>query len=182
MHGTIKNILVLILLLLAIPTAFAQTFSIAKGTISFRSDAPLELISASSDEVSSKLDTAKKTFAFIVRIKSFKGFNSSLQKEHFNENYLESNQFPNASFSGKIIEDIDFSVNGSYTIRAKGILTIHGVSKERIIKSSIVVNKGLLQIKSNFTIQLVDHNIPIPKVVHGKLASEINVEVTADMK
>jgi len=123
----------------------------------------------------------KKVFAFSVKIRSFTGFNSPLQKEHFNENYLESNQYPDAYFSGKIIEDIDFTKDGTYTVRAKGNLFIHGVSQERIIKSEVSIRSGILKITSAFTVQLEDHNIPIPKVVHEKLASEINVEVTADM-
>jgi len=182
MRCIIKRILIPLLLLLPAAHAFTQSFNTSKGTISFRSDAPLELITASSNEIRGKLDTAKKVFAFAVKIRSFNGFNSPLQKEHFNENYMESNEYPDAFFSGKIIEDIDFSKNGTYTIRAKGNLSVHGVPQERIIKSIIIVNNGTLQIKSNFTVQLSDHNIPIPKVVHEKLASEINVEVTADMK
>ena len=161
--------------------ALAQEFNTVKGIIHFRSDAPLELIKASSNEMRGKLDAQKKAFAFTVKIRSFAGFNSPLQKEHFNENYLESNLFPDAYFSGKIIEDIDFSKNGTYTIRAKGNLNIHGITQERIIKSEITIMEGKIRISSAFTVQLSDHNIPVPKVVHEKLASEINVEVNADM-
>ena len=50
-----------------------------------------------------------------------------MQKEHFNENYLESDKYPDATFAGKIIEDVDFTKNNTITVRAKGILTIHGV-------------------------------------------------------
>jgi len=182
MRCSLNKILFLLLLVLTTAHAFTQSFNTSKGTISFRSDAPLELITASSNEIRGKLDTAKRVFAFAVKLRSFNGFNSPLQKEHFNENYMESKQYPDAFFSGKIIEDIDFSKNGTYTVRAKGNLTIHGVPQERIIKSTITVSNGTLQIKSNFTVQLSDHNIPIPKVVHEKLASEISVEVTADMK
>jgi polyisoprenoid-binding protein YceI len=154
-------------------------FTISKGSISFRSDAPLELIKASSGELKGKIDGAKKIFAFSIKINTFKGFNSALQKEHFNENYLESDKFPEASFTGKIIEEVDFSKDGTYTIRAKGRLNIHGVMQERIIKSELGIKNGQVSIKSNFTVLLADHNIPIPKVVHEKLASEIKVEVSA---
>lgn len=159
----------------------AQEFNTSNGIIQFRSDAPLELIRASSKEMHGKLFADKKIFAFSVKIRTFNGFNSPLQKEHFNENYMESNVFPNATFSGKIIEDINFSQNGTYTIRAKGILNIHGIQQERIIKSEITINNGSLKISSTFTVQLSDHNIPVPKVVHEKLASEIKVEVNADL-
>ena len=40
----------------------------------------------------------------------------------------------------------------------------------------------ILFIKANFTVLLADHNIPIPKVVHEKLASEIKVEVNGELK
>jgi len=60
-----------------------------------------------------------------------------LQKEHFNENYLESDKYPEASFKGKIIEDIDLDKDGEYEVRAKGELTIHGIMQERIIKANI---------------------------------------------
>ena len=161
--------------------ALAQEFNTVKGIIHFRSDAPLELIKASSNEMRGKLDATKKAFAFTVKIRSFAGFNSALQEEHFNDNYLESKLFPDAYFCGKIIEDIDFSKNGTYTVRAKGNLNIHGITQERIIKSEIIIIGSSIRITSAFTVQLSDHNIPVPKVVHEKLASEINVEVTADM-
>jgi polyisoprenoid-binding protein YceI len=156
-----------------------QVFNISKGSIAIQSDAPLELIKAASTDLKGKLDAAKKLFAFTIKISSFKGFNSPLQKEHFNENYLESGKYPDAFFKGKIIEDVDFGKDGTYTIRAKGKLNIHGVEQERIIKSNMTIKNGQITIKSNFTVLLADHNIPIPKVVHEKLASEINVEVTA---
>lgn len=161
--------------------AHAQVYSTGKGKISFCSDAPLELIKAGTEEMRGKLDAGKKLFAFTAKVASFKGFNSPLQKEHFNENYMESKLYPDASFSGKIIEDLDLTKDGTYTVRAKGKLSIHGVVQERIIKSEVTVSKGAITIKANFTVLLNDHNIPIPKVVHEKLASEIKVEVKADL-
>lgn len=180
----LKTVLIVCLaLIFLMPAGFAQSqlYGTNTGTITFRSDAPLELIKASSNEMRGKFDITKKLFAFIVNINSFTGFNSPLQREHFNENYMESIQYPGASFNGKIIEDIDFTKDGTYTIRAKGNLSIHGVVQERIIKSDLVVKNGKISIQSNFTVLLSDHNIPIPKVVHEKLASEIKVEVKADM-
>jgi polyisoprenoid-binding protein YceI len=117
---------------------------------------------------------------FAVLIKGFH-FSSALMEEHFNENYMESNKFPVASFEGKIIEDIDFTKDGDYAVRAKGNLSIHGVVQERIIKCDVSIKNKNISIKSTFTVLLADHNIPIPKVVHEKLASEIKVDVKADL-
>ena len=156
-------------------------YAINSGSIIFRSDAPLELIKARSTELKGIFNAENKQFAFTLNVNTFKGFNSPLQQEHFNENYLESNKYPRASFEGKIIEDIDLKKNGIYNIRAKGNLTVHGITQERIIKCELSIKNNIVSIKSNFTVLLADHNITIPKVVHEKLASEIKVEVKADM-
>lgn len=155
-----------------------SVFSTTSGKIAFQSDAPFELIKASSKEVKGLLDPAKKTFAFKVRMETFQGFNGALQKEHFNENYVESTKYPDASFSGKIIEDTDFMKDGNYTVRAKGNFVVHGISQERIIKTEMVIKEGKINVHSAFTVMLTDHNIPIPKVVKDKLADEIKVDVT----
>jgi len=115
-------------------------------------------------------------------IRSFRGFNSPLQQEHFNENYLESNQYPKATFSGKIIEDIDFTRPGTYTLRTKGILTIHGVAQERIIRAVVTVSGGVMRVNAPFTVALIDHQIAIPKIVRQKIAEVISFTVQADMR
>jgi len=157
----------------------AQLYQITSGKISFRSDAPLEVINASSTDLLGLLDIAKKNFSLKIDVHSFKGFNSPLQKEHFNENYMESDKYPYASFNGKIIEDVDLSVDGTYQVRTKGTLTIHNVPQERIIKTDITVKQKVITVHTNFTVLLSDHNIPIPTVVNQKLANEIKVEVNA---
>ncbi|MBK8556118.1 MAG: YceI family protein [Lewinellaceae bacterium] len=114
-------------------------------------------------------------------MRSFTGFNSALQQEHFYENYIETERYPITSFNGKIIEKIDFNANGSYTIRAKGKLFVHGESQERIIKSTLDIRDQKAVVHSEFTILLSDHNIDIPKIVSQKIATEIRVEVDATL-
>ncbi len=157
-------------------------YSTDNGSVRFRSEAQKEIINAESNRLRGILDATKKTFAFIVPIRSFEGFNSPLQQEHFNEKYLESDQFSEAYFSGKIIEDIDMNKDGDYSIRAKGKLTIHGISNERIIKCTLNIKNGVADVKSSFSIMLSDHNIKVPKIVHEKVATEILVEIRVTMK
>lgn len=181
----VRRLLITTVFILVLGSSFREPlsiFNITKGNITFSSDAPLELITAASNELKGLIETEKKQFAFSIKVKSFKGFNSGFQRDHFNENYLETDKYPDATFSGKIIEDVDFTKDGVLTVRAKGILTVHGVPKERIIKSDMTIKDGLIFIKANFTVLLADHNIPIPKVVHEKLASEIKVEVNSELK
>jgi hypothetical protein len=156
-------------------------FSAKTGTILFTSDAPLELIRANSNQLKGWLNPETRLFSFAINIKTFKGFKVSTQKKHFNENYLESDKYPQATFEGKIIENIDLRRDGLYNVRAKGNLFIHGVLQERIIKCNLTIKNGLVSVKSNFIVLLSDHNINIPKILDQKLASDIKVEVTTDL-
>lgn len=161
---------------------YSQAFICKDGITKFTSEAPLELIKAQSNKTSGVLDVATKNVAFTVAIESFEGFNSGLQREHFQENYMETAKYKAATFKGKIIEDVDFSKNGSFPVRVKGNFNIHGTDKEKIVKAKITIKDKEIMIESAFDVPLEDHNISIPKVVNQKIASVINVEVKATLK
>jgi polyisoprenoid-binding protein YceI len=166
---------------LALGAGIAQdlNFISSSGTIQFRSVAPLETISATSRKLAGVIDAEALTFAFSVPIRSFDGFNNGLQKQHFYENYMEADKYPDATFTGKIIEHIDLSQPGTYQVRAKGQLTIHGRTKERIIKTDIVSTGTELKAKTSFSIPLMDHQIEVPRIVNQKIAREIDVTIQA---
>src|SRR4051812_39415281 len=128
--------------------AAGPVYEVSESNVKFRSKAPKELISAASGKLKGIVDPEHKSFAFRIDITSFEGFNSPLQREHFNENYMETPQFPVATFTGRIIEDVDLSRNGSYEIRAKGKLTIHGIEQERIIKCTLNCSKDKIVVSS----------------------------------
>jgi len=158
-----------------------ESYYSGKGIVNFRSEAQQEIINASSSRLVGILNPSKKTFYFKVSVRTFNGFNSALQQEHFNEKYIESEEFPEATFFGKIIEDIDLTIDGIYELRAKGILKIHGVEMERIIKGKVEVKNEKIKIESHFSILLSDHKIKIPRVVHEKIANEILVDLTIEL-
>lgn len=165
--------------LLATTPLLAQIHLTQTGRATFSSDAPLEMIQAASNELRGAINPETYTFAFSLRIVSLDGFNSELQREHFNEKFLESRFYPKATFSGKLIERIDFSQNGTYEVRAKGAFMVHGVEQERIIRATITINNGEWLVKSKFRVLVADHNITIPQVVFQNIAEEIDVEIEA---
>jgi len=152
------------------------------GEVHFISDAPLEIIEASSNTLKGILDPSTRQFAFSIDIMSFVGFNSALQREHFRENYMEISQFTTATFEGKIIEQVDFSQTGTYSIRAKGKMKIHGQTQEIIIPCQLAMDGTALIATSELLIRLADYNIAIPKVVSRKIAEEVKVTVQAEFK
>jgi hypothetical protein len=177
-----KTIILLLLFLPLIKYSLGQDLYItSKGNVEFTSDAPLELIEAASDQLNGILKLSDRSFAFRVPMKTFEGFNSSLQQTHFNENYLESAKYPYTIFEGKIIEEIDFNTPGTHIIRGKGSFTCHGVKSERIIKCKVEINQNKILISSEFTVFLEEHDIKIPSVVSQKIAEEIMVNVDLEL-
>lgn len=174
-----KIFLILQVAILISGYSFAQgdIYTADKGSLAITSDAPLELIQFQSNTLRGLINPANKSFAFSVSINSFHGFNSEIQRVHFLENYMEQKKFPQATFTGKIIEDIPFDTPGTYTVRAKGELDIHGVKKERIIKGTIVVKPSSVQIISDFLVPLADHSLSIPKIVKQKIAEQVAIRL-----
>jgi polyisoprenoid-binding protein YceI len=178
-----KLILLIILLFTSVVLSAQSTVYISrKSKVTFLSDAPLELIKASSNKLQGAIEANKRTFAFTIPTDSFKGFNSPLQQEHFYENYIEAKAYPASTFEGKIIEQLDLLKNGIYSVRAKGKLNIHGVEQERIIKVQLRILDGVIYAETDFTVLLLDHNITIPKVVFQKIAEEVKVTVTLEFE
>ena len=173
-----RRILFVLFILFSLSLNGQDVFQVSRGSVKFISDAPLELIQAETSTITGLLRISDRSFAFVIPMKTFEGFNSSLQKTHFNENYIESNKYPNATFEGKIIEDMDFSQPGTYNIRGKGRFQVHGVEQERIIRCQLVVEKDRITIKSKFTVMLADHNIKIPSVVAQKITEEVAIEMS----
>lgn len=177
-----KNLAVLILFALTIKYSSGQElYIVTKGDVDFTSDAPLELIQAESDQLAGVLKISDGSFVFRVPMKTFEGFNSSLQQTHFNENYIESAKYPHTIFEGKIIEEIDFNSPGTHNVRSKGSFTCHGVKQQRIIRCKITIAQNKISVKSDFTVLLEDHNIKIPSVVSQKIAEEIVVHIDIEL-
>ena len=175
------RLLCALLLMVTVTSQAQKKFTSDEGTVSFTSNAKLELINATSKKIKGIVDPATGQFAFVVTIQSFEGFNSNLQREHFNEKYMETDKYYDATFAGKIIEQVDFTKDGTYEVRAKGNLVIHGKKQSRIIPSKIQIEKGIVKIDSNFSIPLADHDIKIPSVVNEKIATEILVKLNVSM-
>lgn len=164
-----------------IPQGSSSVYLVQSGEIRFASSAELELIEAQSNELRGALDITQNTFAFTVKMSSFSGFNSILQREHFCEKFLECDKFPKASFQGKLIESIDYDKPGTQQIRAKGTLTVHGVTQERIIRGTLQVEQNSILIEANFSVPVEDHHINIPKVVIEHIAKDIVLDIHANL-
>lgn len=157
----------------------AQFFQTSTAEISFFSKAPIEDIKAKSPEGISVLNSSTGEILFKIDIRSFQ-FKKSLMQEHFNENYMESEKYPNAEFKGISMVPIDINSIESQEVTFKGDFTVHGVTKERELKTIIkLIDGNTLVLESDFQVKCEDHNIKIPRILWQNIAEIIDVNVNA---
>lgn len=174
-----KSILITCLLLFVLSAVRSQIFSSTNGTVNLKGVAPQETITAKSSNLSSMVDLSTKKFNFKEPLTQFTFSQGDLQKQHAEESYFETDKFPNATFKGEIINDVDFKNDGKYNVTAKGIFTIHGVQKEMKIPAVIERAGNKITITSNFKIYLSDFNIKIPRLLVQKVSDEFSVTISS---
>ena len=171
-----RKIFLLAILIFSITTVIAQTYTTRNGFIGFYSKTDLEDIKAEHKQVYGVIDATAKKLAFTLLVKGFT-FRKQLMQEHFNENYMESDKFPKASFSGSYAGDVAPGIN---KVQVKGILTLHGISKEIEVPATLELINNKLAGKSSFKINPADYNIKIPSLVRDKIARLIDVTLLID--
>jgi len=172
------TLLLAIILVISAFVANAQKYMTKSGTIKFSSETPIENIEALNRQVNSALDFSTGNFVFKVLIPGFE-FKKALMQEHFNENYMESDKFPNATFNGKIanIKDVNLGKAGVYKVVAEGDLSIHGVTNKVRVNGTLEVKGGKVTGKAAFEVAPKDYNINIPKAVIKNISEAIEVEI-----
>lgn len=158
--------------------SFSQDKKITKtGKIVFEASVPsFEEVKAQNESVTCVVNIKTGEIASLALMRGFR-FKVALMEEHFNENYMESDKYPKATFKGKI-QGFNWALVGSSPkeFKMKGILEVHGKSKE--ITTSVFLRKvdNNLEIVSDFNVSIKDFNIEIPKVISMKVAETVNIK------
>ncbi|ARV14932.1 YceI family protein [Polaribacter sp. SA4-12] len=169
-----KTIYTIIICFLLVNVTSAQERYLTKnGSVTFFSSAIVEDIKADNNQVLSIIDATSGKMAISILMKSFM-FEKALMQEHFNENYVESDKFPKATFKGVIVgfENIK---DAETKVEVKGIITIHGKSKEIVIPANIKRTEGSILVNGEFNLLVADYDIEIPGVVAKNIAKKIKV-------
>ncbi|HYE56445.1 MAG TPA: YceI family protein [Chitinophagaceae bacterium] len=135
-------------------------------------------VSAVNKEVNANIsETGDISFKLLVR--DFR-FAMAEMEEHFNKEYLESDKYPNATFTGRLvgIRKIDLIKKGYYKVQAAGDMTIHNVTKKITVSGTLRIEGNAVTINAKFPINIDDYNIDtgLGGVIIG---NKMNVEVLA---
>ena len=178
MTNIIKRLLLPCVFFMISTSLFAQDFITDTGFVSFFGEKPFDNIRADNHEVQSTINTKTGKAEFHAKIKSFHFQIESMEKK-FNENYMESDLYPDSYFVGKILNlaDIDFNKPGDYQVMVEGNLTIHNVTRKVLHPGILTVTRDGLRARSQFTVKPEDYKIRLPRMFGKKMATEINVSV-----
>ena len=154
-----------------------------EGHVTFFSDAPLEDITASSNKLRAILDIESGETIAKIRIRSF-DFRIRLMEEHFNENFMESEKYPEATFNGKLLNVGSLETESSTTSKLpfEGIITIHGVTRPIKDTINLTYSNSFMKGELMFFLEPEDFDIKIPKILTKKIAEEVKVTVKFNMK
>lgn len=171
----------LIAILFAVSTqSFSQIYVGEKSKISFFSETKMENIDATNSVAKPVFNSKTGDFVIQAQQTAFV-FKSSFMQEHYNENYMESEKFPYATFKGKVQETIDYTKDGAYDVTMVGTLDMHGVTLPRTIKGTVTIKGGVITMDSKFDVKVADHKIKVPSLYVEKIAEVIQVTFHADL-
>jgi hypothetical protein len=174
------KIVVAIFLIITIPVAgWSQLYMTRTGFVGFYSRTSLEDIRAENNQAYAIIDAGKKNIAFSLLMKGFV-FPKALMQEHFNENYVESDKYPKATFSGTFSGDPILTKDGVYQVKIKGNLSLHNVTKPVETPATMEVKNGRILGTAEFKVKPEDFNISIPSIVRDKIEKEMKINVKID--
>ena len=169
----------LVLLLTAPLSGYAQSkFMTKAGKVSFFSTSIIEDIEAHNTTAASVVDVGGGQLAFSIAVKEFT-FKRTLMQEHFNENYMESEKFPRATFSGRFtgLDLATLTTPGLHTVSVEGDLLLHGVTRHITVQGTMELKSGQLLVFSYFSVAPADYNIEIPLLVRENIAKIVSIRV-----
>lgn len=161
--------------------AFGQEYLTKTGQVTFLSKAALNEFEGKSSVLNGLVDFDKNLLDFFVDLNTLKT-GIGLRDSHMRENYLETDKFPFAEFTGKINGSPQLLVGQKVPVTAIGIFKIHGVERQIEVSGFLTkLQNGKIELDTNFTILLSDYNIPVPKLVFYELAEEQKVTIKATL-
>lgn len=149
------------------------------GHISFFSASIMEDIEARNDKVAAVFDVLTGQIAFSVPVHEFQ-FKRTLMQEHFNENYMESDKYPKATFTGQVLnaaQVLKQLPTAGQNVEAEGSLTMHGVTHKVIVTGTLQLRDGQLVVFAYFNVAPADYSIDIPLLVREHIAKSVSVRV-----
>ncbi|AZJ34085.1 YceI family protein [Tenacibaculum singaporense] len=171
----------LIILLFLSQNIFCQKYYTRTGNTEFKASVDtFEPVEAKNKSTSVILNTETGEIASLLLIKAFR-FRLALMQEHFNENYMNSDKYPKATFKGKIHDFNIDEIVSEKEYKITGILNVRGIDKEIITTAKIIKTGNKIFLNSTFSVKPQDFKIKIPSIVRNKIAKSVIITINYEL-
>ncbi|MBX2817538.1 MAG: YceI family protein [Saprospiraceae bacterium] len=168
------------LLLFSTQWAYGQLLTLDHGKVEFHTKSIMSDIEAESTEMEARMDLDNGSVEIQIPIASFE-FEYEMMQDHFNEDYLESEKYPNATFQGTIRKDIEVGSEPA-EFELKGALTIHGVTQETTLVATLSKKENLTKVRCVFPVVFKDFGVDEPSILTKSVAKDVEVKALLYLK
>lgn len=161
----------------------AQKYITKAGKTSFKASVPaFEPVEAESTSTTAVLNTENGELAALMFVKSFH-FEIALMEEHFNENYMDSDKYPKATFKGQAVDfDLSKLTMEPTVLPIKGTLTVRDIAKEIETQATFIRTSTGINVTTAFDVSPADFDIDIPSIVRQKISESIHITAEYELK
>jgi len=162
-----------------------------KNLVKFTSHAQIETFSGTTDKIDGyviwpgdelKPDTvpADNKVYFEVQLDGL-DTGIGLRNRHMRENYLETDKYPMARYTGTVGK-ADSSQSNACQVTTSGKFSIHGVDRPVMITGLVSKQGEHFRVQSNFDVKLSDYGIKVPSMMFLKLNEVIRIVLDFNVK
>lgn len=154
----------------------SQKYVVENGMFSLEARASVigieDEFDATGKGLSGELDLSAKTFRLVYDLWEI-DTGIELRNDHMHENHLETEEYPEAIFEGKILEFSD------KIIKVSGVFKLHGEEKSL----RLIANRDGEKVSAEWKLNLTDYNIEIPrKFLFAKLNEVLSMKAVFELK
>ena len=177
-----QRVFLWVLVLLPVCSYGQDRYFTRNGEMSFDCGTSMGDVYAANHLATSMFDPSNASLEVSVLVKAFE-FEKVAMRDQFNKELMESDQFPKATFTGKVLGLADgmFSKSDTLMLLVAGDLTIHGQSRKLVERTQWVVSAdGSLHAYCRFKVLLSDHGIIVPTLFKDVLPNEVQLLLVLD--
>lgn len=168
--------------LLMVEEVLAQEYRTETGEVVFLSSASLNEFTGESENLNGLLDLDANKFDFYLDLNTLET-GIVLRDRHMRENYLETNAYPFAEFSGQLEKSEQLKINQPLMVKAMGTFKIHGQEKDMTISGKLTkISASEVLLEADFEVKLGDFGISVPKLMFYELSEIQKVTIKANLK